>query len=214
MRDLKNHLIICVLLAFVLFISSCNENDDNPIVPEVHKRGEIAETKINGSYTKETIQQILNGVQLDIPFTLANSVQVVSAEYYTVDQNDNEQLASGAIFIPTNINSLSVISLQHGTETFSNAVASVNPISTVEGISGLLLASMGYLVFAPDYLGFGSSNISHPYMHIKSLTPCIIDFIKAGKLYIANENISLNGKLFLTGYSEGGYLSLAAQKDN
>ena len=106
-----------------------------------------------------------------------------------------------------------IISLQHGTESYSQAVASVTPTTTVEGISGLMLASMGYLVFAPDYLGFGESDIMHPYMHAKSLTPCIIDFIRAGKTHAINENISFSNQLFLTGYSEGGYLSLAAQRD-
>jgi predicted esterase len=213
MRDLRNHLFVSVLLAIIFFSNSCNQNDENPIAPEIHKRGEIVEFKISGSFSNESIQQLLNVVQLNIPFTLSNSVQTLSVQYYTVDQNGNEELASGAIFIPNNLIDMPIISLQHGTETYSQAVASVSPTATVEGISGLMLASMGYLVFAPDYLGFGESDIMHPYMHTKSLTPCIIDFIRAGKIHAINENISFSNKLFLTGYSEGGYLSLAAQKD-
>ena len=103
MSELKNHLFVSVLLAIVLFSNSCNQNDENPVVPEVHNRGEIAELKISGSYSKESIQQILNVVQLNVPFTLSNSVQTLSVQYYTVDQNGNEELASGAIFIPNNL---------------------------------------------------------------------------------------------------------------
>lgn len=213
MKDFKKHLLVSVLLVIIIFSYSCNQNDDNPVIPEVHERGKLAEVKNIGSYSKQDIEQILNNVQLNTPFTLLNSVKALSVTYYTVDHDKKEQLASGALFIPNSSANLSIISLQHGTETFSQSVASVNPAGTVEGISGLMMASMGYLVFAPDYLGFGVSDVSHPYMHAKSLTPCIIDFIRAGKKYIANENILLNDKLFLTGYSEGGYLSLAAQKE-
>lgn len=87
------------------------------------------------------------------------------------------------------------------------------PSNSTEGMVGLLTASMGYFTIIPDYIGFGVSEIPHPYMHIESLLPCILDFIQAGTIYSTDNQISLNGELFLTGYSEGGFLSLALQKE-
>ena len=213
MKSFIKYKRVVILLGIIIFTYGCNNDDSNPVVPEVHERGDLSEIKEIGLSSKENIQQILSGIQLDIPFTLSYSVRTLSINYFTVDKEGNEELASGALFIPENIDNLPIISIQHGTETFSKSVASVSALSSVEGISGMMLASMGYLVFVPDYLGFGISDISHPYLHAKSLTPCIIDFIRAGRKHIANKNISLDGKIFLSGYSEGGYLTLATQKE-
>jgi pimeloyl-ACP methyl ester carboxylesterase len=74
------------------------------------------------------------------------------------------------------------------------------------------MASMGYLAVVPDYPGFGVSNIMHPYTHAESLIPCIIDFMRAGRTYSSQHQITLDGKVFLTGYSEGGYATLVTQR--
>jgi predicted esterase len=37
--------------------------------------------------------------------------------------------------------------------------------------------------------------------------------LRAARRLLANNNVASNGQLFLTGYSEGGYATLAAQKD-
>ena len=213
MKKIKEYSYLISIIIISSFFYSCDSDDSNPTLPASHERGELSGIKEIGLSSKENIQQILNSFQLEIPFVLSYSVKTISVNYFTVDKDGNEEEASGALFIPNDLDNLPIISIQHGTETFSNSVASVSALSSVEGISGLMLASMGYLVFVPDYLGFGTSDVNHPYLHAKSLTPCIIDFIRAGKKHIANENISLNGNLFLSGYSEGGYVTLAAQKD-
>ena len=92
-------------------------------------------------------------------------------------------------------------------------MASVSPINSTEGIVGLIMASMGYLAVVPDYLGFGASNIMHPYTHAKSLIPSVIDLMRAGKTYSSQHQIILDGRIFLTGYSEGGYATLVTQKE-
>jgi pimeloyl-ACP methyl ester carboxylesterase len=91
-------------------------------------------------------------------------------------------------------------------------VASVSPLNSTEGIVGLISASMGYMVVVPDYLGFGSSRIMHPYLHAESLIPCVIDLMRAARSYASTNQISLNGQIYLTGYSEGGYVTLVTQK--
>jgi hypothetical protein len=92
-------------------------------------------------------------------------------------------------------------------------VASVSPESSVEGTIGLFFSSMGYITLVPDYPGFGASKISHPYMHAQSLVPSVVDLILATKDYCAQNGIVHKDHIFLTGYSEGGFVSLAAQKE-
>jgi pimeloyl-ACP methyl ester carboxylesterase len=72
-----------------------------------------------------------------------------------------------------------------------------------------------YVVFWPDYIGYGSSsNILHPYYIYEPTVIPVIDMIKAGENYLNVNNVKYNSqKLFLTGHSEGGYVTLAVQKE-
>lgn len=207
---------IVLFLFFVLLISiifqGCDSSGKNPIEPEIHERGEIENVLSMGNMTANDIQQLLASIELEIPFTLSHSVEAISVTYYTINANGTEQIASGAILAPQGVTDLPLVSIQHGTETKRDLVASVSPVNSVEGIVGLIMASMGYMVLIPDYLGFGVSNVMHPYMHVESLVPSVIDFMRAGKIYCSENQIALDGRTFLTGYSEGGYVTLITQK--
>lgn len=133
--------------------------------------------------------------------------------YQTVDAKGNYIQASGAIMLPAEGKNLPLLSLHHGTETKREMVASVSPYNSVEGLAGLMIAATGYLCCLPDYPGFGVSDVLHPYIHAHSLSIASIDFLRAAKSYFGEKAISLNGQLFLTGYSEGGYVALAVQKE-
>ncbi|MCB9207044.1 MAG: hypothetical protein H6611_07025 [Ignavibacteriales bacterium] len=198
----------------IILISSCSDNNDsNPLNETSYDRGKIIESTLRNTLSTSDIQFIVNAISPNTSLDLKYSVDVFSVEYYTTDYFNNEQIASGAIFVPKDLDDLSILSLQHGTETRSSNAASVSYLNSFEGIGGAIFGSLGYFMLVPDYLGFGVSDVDHPYMHAESLTPGIIDFIRAGKNFSNDENISLNGNLFLAGYSEGGYLTLATQKD-
>ena len=69
------------------------------------------------------------------------------------------------------------------------------------------------IVSMPDYLGYGvSSNLPHPYEHGKSLATASYDMLKAVEEFLEIEKIKKSDKLYLMGYSEGGYATLALQK--
>ena len=204
-----------IAIAYVLFtFQGCNKEDDpNPVVPVTHVRGEIVQTNSLGNMTVNDIQQILASANMTIPFTLNYSVETISIRYYTIDKSGNKVIVSGALLVPQGSNNLPLVSIQHGTQTKRDLVASVSPVNSTEGIVGLIMASMGYLAAVPDYLGFGASNIMHPYTHAKSLVPSVIDFMRASKTYSSQHQITLDGRVFLTGYSEGGYATLVTQKE-
>ena len=149
---------------------------------------------------------------IEVPIELKYPVEVLSVTYSTLGTGGDHIIASGAIFIPLGHDNQSLLSIQHGTETKRNLVASVHPENSVEGMVGLITASTGYFSLVPDYPGFGVSEEMHPYMHAESIIPSVIDFMRAGKEISESRALGLNGKIFLTGYSEGGYVTLAAQK--
>ena len=213
MEFLHRYLKIYSLLVFLFFIASCSDDENNPVGEEESGRGVVVNSENSASVTTEGIQLLVNSIAASAPITLKYDVDVYSIDYYTVDLNNNEQLASGAIFVPKGNTEIPIVSIQHGTETKYDAVASVNYLNSFEGLGALVFASLGYLTIVPDYPGFGVSNVDHPYLHAKSLTPSIVDFIRAAKNFSNNKSLSLNGQVMLTGYSEGGYVTLAAQKD-
>ena len=212
MKNFPDHLKQFFFMAIVLMIAFQSCKKDDPPPPETHERGEIIQSNSLETYTPDNIQQILDAAGVQLPFVLNYDVEVLSVNYYTVDGSGKEIVASGAFFIPQGADNFSLLSLQHGTETKRNLVASVSPSNSTEGVIGLVTASMGYVTLVPDYPGFGVSDVMHPYMHAELLTACVIDFMRAGKSYSSANNIVLDGQVFLSGYSEGGYVTLITQK--
>lgn len=213
-------LIFAVLtLAAALIMTSCF----GPIVPQ-NDRGKILSVSAPVEVDKDTIQALLN--VMGIPFELIFDIQAYSISYCTIDSEGNPTVASGLIGIPVEAgNSTSrelieapMASIQHAT-IFKRSDAPSYFIETEEWGEpelGLLLAGLGYVVSIPDYLGLGSDDtVFHPYCNYETLSSAIVDMLRATKNYIAGipDQIIWNGELFLAGYSEGGYATMAAAKE-
>jgi pimeloyl-ACP methyl ester carboxylesterase len=116
-----------------------------------------------------------------------------------------------------------VISYQHGTQVYRQCAPSrfdANPLSVlaspdptgalqsyVECVAAALMASAGYIVVMPDYAGFGDSPVVHPYVH-RSLGTSVAGILGAAKTALKGV-VRPTAKTFLTGYSEGGYATMA-----
>ncbi|QMU29482.1 alpha/beta hydrolase family protein [Adhaeribacter radiodurans] len=131
---------------------------------------------------------------------------------YTTTYKGKEQQASGLLAVPQNMTTPApLLSTQHGT-MFLDADAPTNFPNTFSGFE--LFAATGYITLIPDYLGYGiSKDVFHPYYDQKHSGLVVVDMIKAVKSYANNQKIKLNNNLFLVGYSEGGYVTMAAQKE-
>jgi hypothetical protein len=208
---IKNISRFFIIILFAIVIIDCDKNSTKPEQPAI--RGDIINTTSLNVYTSDDIEQIMSGNNIPLIYKPSYSVEVVRIIYQTSDSHGNNIQASGAIMIPVDGSELPLLSLHHGTVTKRDRVASVSALNSTEGMVGLIMASLGYFTCVPDYPGFGVSQVLHPYIHAKSLSMAVIDFLKAVKFYCANNEISLNGQLFLTGYSEGGYATLAAHKE-
>ncbi len=213
MDSIKRLLYLSLVFVFI-FIQGCSENSTEPI-PELSEKvrgGIISATSIY-TYSKEDVQYLLNVAQVLGSFDITYSVEAVKIVYWTIDSDGNYIQASGASMVPVGGEDLPIFNMNHGTEVKRDLVASVSPVSTLEGMLGILMGSMGYFSCVPDYPGLGVSDGIHPYIHAKPNAFAVIDFIRAAKIYSSNNSITLNNQLFLTGYSEGGYVTLATQKE-
>ena len=76
----------------------------------------------------------------------------------------------------------------------------------------VVLASLGYIVLAPDYVGFGASRARPPYLLAAPSAAATVDFLTATRTWRSQTNVADNGQLFLTGCSEGGYVTMATHR--
>jgi pimeloyl-ACP methyl ester carboxylesterase len=116
--------------------------------------------------------------------------------------------ASGLVLLPTGINEAApIISVQHGTSFTKDEAPTV-----AGGFTGMeLFAAAGFIVVMPDYIGYGSSSDAfHPYYDKTHSAYSVIDMVTAAREFLKKEAVMFNQKLFLGGYSEGGYVTLAA----
>ncbi|MBI45739.1 MAG: hypothetical protein CMG66_06225 [Candidatus Marinimicrobia bacterium] len=175
-------------------------------------RGDLVSFEYKDSKSLEDIQQQLNntfGESLS-PEALFD-IHMYSIVYETIDQFGNTTIASGLIAYPDDISlAYPILTFQHGTQIRRESAPSIRGFNDLV----LWLATSGYIYIEPDYLGLGISEILHPY-HLKDVTASsVIDMIRASKHFCDQlSEIQYNNQLFLAGYSEGGYATMAAVKE-
>tara|TARA_B000000557_G_scaffold249371_1_gene234750 strand:+ start:691 stop:2058 length:1368 start_codon:yes stop_codon:yes gene_type:complete len=176
-------------------------------------QGELISYDFIESFDKDEIQMILDNEFGNLAPDAIYNVSMYKVVYNTIDPYGNEVIASGVIGYPENLNqAFPMISWQHGTEVRRENVSSNNGFN----ILSLWLTTRGYIFLEPDYLGLGESELLHPYCMKDPSAWTTIDLIRSAKTFFNNEDenifypITSNNDLILFGYSEGGYVSMAA----
>jgi len=194
---MKNFIFLWFITAASLLLNACGGGSSSSTDSGSVQRGSlVSSTYITSSKS----------------FLLPYKVDAYKIVYYTINANNKAIKASGLLSIPAKAKSEKspMLSYQHGT-IFLDVQTPSRSASSIQGIN--TLAGTGFIVSAADYIGYGeSSNTIHPYHHANSLASAAIDMLKASKIFLANKDIKTNSQLFLAGYSEGGYATLAMQK--
>ncbi|TXK46452.1 alpha/beta fold hydrolase [Pontibacter qinzhouensis] len=210
--------MIKILAAYILFLSSflsftsCKTATDEPIpvVTDAQPASYVSSSLLL-SVPLSTLQAILpNQPYAAYHNEVKFGVSVYKLIYKTTYQG-KEINASGLICVPDGLSTLApVLSVQHGTIFAHNEAP-----SHFSGVSGFeLFASAGYITLIPDYLGFGESKqVLHPYYDRQHSAMAVVDMLKAAKEFYKEQHIATSDKLYLVGYSEGGYVTLAAQQE-
>jgi fermentation-respiration switch protein FrsA (DUF1100 family) len=132
--------------------------------------------------------------------------------YRTTDAHGSGIVASALISVPLKAAGAKspVLSYQHAT-IVKDAEAPSNHATAAE--AAVVLASLGYIVVTADYVGYGvSKGAPHPYLLSVPSAAAVIDLLTAAKTWRLQNNVADNGQLFLAGYSEGGYTTVAAHR--
>ena len=199
-------LLWLVLSTLVFF--SCKDNEVTPANESLISSQSIL-TRFSGE-----LKTYIGASGLNLPVDeLTNDVEIFKITYHTTYLNDQQITASGLVILPKKPGSYPMISFQHGTIASHAEAPSVLPLSNSSLILYAALSSPGFITAVPDFIGFGSSSdVLHPYFVQDLTASAVIDMLKAAKELAREKGITFNKKLFLAGYSQGGYATLATHK--
>ena len=121
--------------------------------------------------------------------------------------------ASGLISYPTGVSDPMPTLIVGNIMTYADKDAPSEAVIPNNFPSLAAIASTGYLTLIPDMIGYGvSKDIIFPMQNYEYSANAMIDFIHAGEEFIESAKLQVNGKKFLAGYSEGGYIAMATLK--
>jgi len=180
------------------------------------ERGDfVSATKIE-SLNLEEIAELYTQYDLNIfleTIPIEHEVDFYKIVYETIDAFEVPVNSSGLIALPIGVdNDMSILQYNHGTTRNTNQ-------SDMEGgewfISLAVSAGGDYVGIMPDYLGYGESACTaiHGYNMNKPLGRDGADMIRAVRTFCEDISVGLDGKIFVTGYSEGGYAAMAVAKE-
>jgi pimeloyl-ACP methyl ester carboxylesterase len=205
------------LFIALLATTACKSNAPDPeaaTTPAAAETTVLAGSTLIGEYSAATLASRASAVPL-VGALVQYPIRVYRLTYRTRTPEGQETTASGAVLVPVATTALPVLSYQHGTLVPSSEGQAPSYYAQGSDVWSIvsILASTGYVVSAPDYLGYGASKaLPHPYEHAASLASASADMLRATREFCKQQNVSVNQKNFLLGYSEGGYATMALHK--
>jgi len=148
---------------------------------------------------------------LTVAYNINYAIDIYRLDYNTVNYDSTPIMASGMMAVPRDtMCRFPMAEYCHGTIT--NKLGAPSYLTGQEPIIGMVLASIGYVVSEPDYLGLGDGPGLNPYQHAQTEASASIDMLRAVREYCDSANIHRNGQLFLMGYSQGGHACMATHR--
>ena len=141
-------------------------------------------------------------------------------EYETVGGAGEPTTASAALMVPTGLGkgctgSRPMVLYAHGTTT-DQKFDMTNSQNAETLFLTAIFASQGYIVVAPNYAGYDTSTLPyHPYLIADQQSKDMIDALTAARTALPLASAALtqdDGRLFVTGYSQGGYVAMATHR--
>ncbi|MBN8788170.1 MAG: hypothetical protein J0I84_13855 [Terrimonas sp.] len=204
--------IICIQMA------ACKKEDG--IASGNYNRGDLIESVEKGELTKEEI--ISRVTELDAGGFAQYDVTYERVTYRT--QYMGKPIDSrGLLILPKGVPHVYLLMYCHGTELPSVRlnVEKITPSLYDGGTSdfrdvrnmGLGWATAGYVVFIPDYIGFGLTlGKDHPYVYFPEMFMSNIDGLLAVKKVLQQKGLTYDNRLFLTGWSQGASAAVSAHQ--
>lgn len=201
-----------VVILLALPILSCKKKTEEIIAPQAEPKISYLHSYALVDSTQASTYATLQIFQPELAPLLKKAKHSTNNYkiFYNTLYKGKKIVASGLISLPKGSTHWPILSFHHGT-IFDNAIAPSN--SNYEKLVTGAMASVGFITLSPDYIGFGSSlGIVHPYYVSEYSARTVRDLIEAAKELLIVLNVNHNGQLFMSGYSQGGNVTMAAAK--
>jgi predicted esterase len=231
---MNRNLGLLTIAACSLVLTACGSSSDDETPPPASAnppaRGSLIQSPParTASLTPATIAAVVTnqpGAEYLIDLIVAPKcgIDIHHVQYNTVDPTGAATTASAAMMIPTGSDPVCqgprpIVLYAHGTA----AQRSLNlaDITNADNLEGLLAATVfttqGYILIAPNYTGYDMSALSYnPYLNADQESKDMVDALTAARSALPTSNapsVTDSGKLFVTGYSQGGHVAMATHR--
>lgn len=227
---------LLAILAFFPIFAACSSGDDDQPAPADSApttepaRGSLIQSPPTrtASLTPSTLLDAVSSVPeaqqlLELIASPKCGIDIHYLQYNTVDPAGAATTASAAMMIPTGTDSACqgprpIVVYAHGTQV--ERALNLADITDEDNLEALLVAAVftaqGYVLVAPNYAGFDSSTLSyHPYLNADQQSKDVVDALTAARSALPTSfapTVTDSGKLFVTGYSQGGHVAMATHR--
>ena len=202
-----------IFIVLLLLLVQCSKEAEKIEEPKITHEYLVSSNLLN-KYDKAVTGGFLGLISQSGQGRDIYDIEVHKIVYKTKTVAGKETEASGVVMFPKLEKALPLLSYQHGTITDESSVPSnITNFGIGEYGAMAIFSATGLIVSMPDYLGYGaSSDQLHPYEHGKSLAAASFDMLRAVEEFLEVQKIEKSDQLYLMGYSEGGYATLALHK--
>ncbi|MFZ4480344.1 MAG: alpha/beta hydrolase family protein [Rhodoferax sp.] len=231
---MKNFKTLWSALGVSLLVAACGGGDSGPLGTQDPNpaRGALMQTpppritSMTAADFNALLKSSTSGQQLlALAGTPVCGVDVQYIQYGTVGGANEATTASGALMVPTGSDARCagarpIVMYAHGTNitksfNLANITDSTNPAYSEASLLAALYVAQGYILVAPNYAGYDSSKLNyHPYLNADQQSKEMIDVLAAAKKALPTllSPTTASAKLFVTGYSQGGHVAMAAHR--
>lgn len=218
--------LLSIAIASSLLLVGCNDDDNDHYVS-----APSASAKFIKTFTANDINSSFGLGSTATPVAKCG-VTIEKVSYDTKGAADEDTNATAALMLPTGDaaeckGDRPVLLYAHGTTTdkgydFAQVGNAKNPAVGEANLIAANFAAQGYIVVAPNYAGYDTSKLDyHPYLVAQQQSTDMVDALDSARSIIerkkrANDanysKIDDSGKLFIAGYSQGGYVTMATAR--
>jgi hypothetical protein len=211
-------------------LCACGPSSPTSMVADSEAHGTLVENppfriaSLDAATFQSELGATAGGAQLlEIAGAPSCGVDFYYLKFWTLGGANETTESSGALMVPTGAapacsGPRPIVVYAHGTNTDKNLnIADITDTSNSEGVLiAAMFAAQGYIVVAPNYAGYDISTLGyHPFLNAVQQSGEMIDILTAARAALPktmSAATSDSGKLFITGYSEGGHVAMATQR--
>jgi acetyl esterase/lipase len=168
--------------------------------------GRLVSAKVIDRLSRQEVVDYLAGYELDTA-AVRNGVDLYLLTYRTAGVDGRPTTASALAVLPRGgEHPLRTVTWLHGTRVFRGDNASVT--DNLDRAAAVLFGASGFATVAPDYLGLGTGPGHHPYMLSEPTVTASVDALRATRSLAARSGKRLDGRVLVSGFSQGGQASM------